>query len=323
MNDHMALRNRALKVGVFYDGGYFTHVTNYYNYVHPHRRRIHIGGLHDLVQHKLAELEGTRPSLAHIIDAHFFRGRFSAKEANEKPNQIFNDRVFDEVLMYNGVQTHYLPVREMRGRKAEKGIDVLMALETYELAMHKRYDVVVLIASDSDHVPLVRKLHALGCKTMLLAWDFEYTDNLSGELVTTRVSRDLWNMASYPLEMCPIIDDGLKEGDPLVLDLFVQKESVRHDDAGMDLFGNADTRTEEPRPEPQLVDEERHTSTVMSKFHSYGFIRYPDNNLFFMQDDLEGVLFGDLQLGDPVEFNVALNNKGQRVAKHIRRALPA
>ena len=33
------------------------------------------------------------------------------------------------------------------GRKKEKGIDVLMALETYELCMLKRYDVVALVAS--------------------------------------------------------------------------------------------------------------------------------------------------------------------------------
>src|SRR4029453_11567616 len=166
----------ALKVGVFYDGSYFTHVSNYYNYVHPQRRRIHIGGLHDFIRQQLARIEGTDPNLCHIIDAHFFRGRFAAREAREKPDQLYYDRVFDEVLMYNGVQAHYLPLRDMAGRKKEKGIDVLMALETYELCMLKRYDVVVLIASDGDHVPLVRKLHALGCKTMLMGWDFEFTD---------------------------------------------------------------------------------------------------------------------------------------------------
>lgn len=172
--------NQALKVGVFYDGSYYTHVSNYYNYVHTHRRRIHIGGLHDYVKHMVAEREGTRPNLCHIIDAHFFRGRFSAREANEKANQLYHDRVFDDVLMYNNVQTHYLPLKDMMGRKKEKGIDVLMALETYELCMLKRYDVVVLVASDGDHVPLVRKLHALGCKTMLLGWDFEFTDSETG-----------------------------------------------------------------------------------------------------------------------------------------------
>ena len=99
----------ARKVGVFYDGSYFSHVSNYYNYVHPHRRRLHIGGLHDFVKHTVAENEGITPNLCHIIDAHFFRGRFSAKDANEKPNQLYYDRVFDDVLMYNGVQSHTCP----------------------------------------------------------------------------------------------------------------------------------------------------------------------------------------------------------------------
>lgn len=304
--DHRSKGNAALKVGVFYDGSYFTHVSNYYNYVHPHRRRLHIGGVHDFIKHTLAEREGTRPSLCHIIDAHFFRGRFSARDANEKPNQLYYDRVFDDVLMYNGVQTHYLPVKDLLGRKREKGIDVLMALETYELCMLKRFDVAVLIASDGDHVPLVRKLHALGCKTMLMGWDFEFTDE-SGEQQTTRTSTDLWNEVSYPLPMHDLIEEGLKEDDEVVRDMFVMRDPSR------DFEGEGD------RPAAALVDEERHRSTIMSLMNGYGFIRYPDNNLFFRHDDLEGLAFEELTVNDEVEFNVAVNHRGQRVAKRITR----
>jgi uncharacterized LabA/DUF88 family protein/cold shock CspA family protein len=298
----------AVKVGVFYDGSYFTHVSNYYNYVHSHRRRLHIGGLHEFVKHMVAEREGTRPSLCHIIDAHFFRGRFTAREANEKPNQLYYDRVFDDVLMYNNVQTHYLPVKDQQGRKREKGVDVLMALETYELCMLKRYDVVALVASDGDHVPLVRKLHALGCKTMLLGWDFEFTDQETGELQTTKTSTDLWNEVSFPLPMHDLIDEGLKEDDEVIRDLFVVRDTVRETDGEV-----AD------RPAPVLVDDERHRSTIMSLMNGYGFIRYPDNNLFFRYDDLQEVTFDQLRVSDEVEFNVAVNNKGQRVARNIIR----
>jgi uncharacterized LabA/DUF88 family protein/cold shock CspA family protein len=305
------LRNRPIKLGVFYDGGYFSHVSNYYNYVHPHRRRLHIGGLHDFIRHMVAEREGTTANLCHIIDAHFFRGRFSAKDANEKTNQLYYDRVFDEVLMYNGVQTHYLPVKDQLGRKREKGIDVLMALETYELCMLKRYDVVALIASDGDHVPLVRKLHALGCKTMLLGWDFEYTDETSGEQQTTRTSTDLWNNVSYPLEMSDLVEEGLQSKDEVVLDMFVTKEVMPRDPSS--------------DPDKPLVsvsnyeDTERHSSQVMSLHNGYGFIRFPENNLFFLHEDLEEVDFATLAVGDMVEFNTAMNSKGQRVAKHIKR----
>ncbi|MCB9164100.1 MAG: NYN domain-containing protein [Flavobacteriales bacterium] len=297
--------NQALKVGVFYDGSYYTHVSNYYNYVHDHRRRIHIGGLHDYVRHMVAEREGTKPNLCHIIDAHFFRGRFSARDANEKPNQLYYDRVFDDVLMYNGVQTHYLPVKDLMGRKREKGIDVLMALETYELCMLKRFDVVALIASDGDHVPLVRKLHALGCKTMLLGWDFEFTDQETGEQQVTRTSTDLWNEVSYPLPMHDLIDEGLKEEDELIMDCFVAR----------------DDRMRDMEDLPADLDpESRHRSTVMSLMNGYGFIRFPDNNLFFLKDDLLDAEFSELRVGDMLEFNVAVNARGQRVAKQIKRA---
>jgi uncharacterized LabA/DUF88 family protein len=301
-------RNPALKVGVFYDGSYFTHVSNYYNYVHPRKRRLHIGGVHEFIKHMISEREGTPPSLCHIIDIHFFRGRFSAKDANEKANQLYYDRVFDDVLMYNGVQTHYLPVKDLMGRKREKGIDVLMALETFELCMHKRYDVVALIASDGDHVPLVRKLHGLGCKTMLLGWDFEYTDETTGELQTTKTSTDLWNAVSYPLEMADLVEEGLRENDEVVQDMFVQKENTPRDlvDPDRPLVSMSD-----------YVDEQRYSGEVMSLHNGYGFIRFPDNNVFFLHDDLEGIEFTELSVGSFLEFNVAFNNRGQRVAKHI------
>ncbi len=300
-------RNPALKVGVFYDGSYFTHVSNYYNYVHSHHRRLHIGGVHEFIKHMVAERESTTPNLCHIIDAHFFRGRFSAKDANEKTNQLYYDRVFDDVLMYNGVQTHYLPVKDLMGRKREKGIDVLMALETYELCMLKRYDVVALICSDGDHVPLVRKLHALGCKTMLLGWDFEYTDETTGELQTTKTSTDLWNTVSYPLEMADLVEEGLREDDEVVRDMFVLKESTPRDMEGeRPLVSVSD-----------YVDDERYTGEVMSLHNGYGFIRFPDNNVFFLHDDLVDVEFSDLSIGSMLEFNVAMNSRGQRVAKNI------
>ena len=303
--------NRSLKVGVFYDGGYFSHVSNYYNYVHPHRRRLHIGGLHDFIKHSVAEREGTTPNLCHVIDAHFFRGRFSAKDANEKPNQLYYDRVFDDVLMWNNVQTHYLPVKDQMGRKREKGIDVLMSLETYELCMLKRYDVVALIASDGDHVPLVRKLHALGCKTMLLGWDFEYTDEQSGEQQTTKTSTDLWNNVSFPMEMSHVVEEGLRNKDEVVEDMFVPPSTSR------------DVVLDGDRPLISMSnyeENERHTSQIMSLHNGYGFIRFPENNLFFLHDDLVDVDFATLALGDLLEFSVAMNNKGQRVAKRVKRA---
>ena len=90
----------------------------------------------------------------------------------EDRDLLYKERVFDDVLVREGVTTHYLPL----SREGEKGIDVWLALEAYELAIYKRYNVVVLVASDGDFLPLVRKLNTLGTRVMILGWDFKYVD---------------------------------------------------------------------------------------------------------------------------------------------------
>ena len=58
---------------------------------------------------------------------------------------------------------------------------------------------------------------------------------------------------------------------------------------------------------------------IRDRHNGYGFIRFPDNNVFFLHDDLEEVDFTELSVGFMLEFNVAMNSRGQRVAKHISR----
>ena len=36
---------RLLRIGVFYDGGFFHHISNYYRYAHPRKQRISVPGI--------------------------------------------------------------------------------------------------------------------------------------------------------------------------------------------------------------------------------------------------------------------------------------
>ena len=138
-------QKKLTRIGVFYDGNYFLHVSNYYAYHHERRGRISIGGLHEFIRHKIAEEEQKDMHLCQIVDAHYFRGRLSAQEASNEGNRLYYDRLFDDILMMEGVTTHYLPVRTtFSGQRQERGIDVWMALEAFELALHKQFDVLVL-----------------------------------------------------------------------------------------------------------------------------------------------------------------------------------
>ena len=206
-----------VKIGVFYDGNFFNHVSNYYSYHHKWKQRVNISGLHAFIRHKVAEGEGVDLRYCQIVDSHYFRGRLSAEEAQTR-NLLYFERLFDHILMSEGVVTHYLPI----SGSGEKGIDVWFALEAFELCVFKRFSVVVLIAVDGDYVPLVRKLNALGVRVMVLGWDFEFTTE-DGKLRETKTSQKLLNEATYPILMNKIIDDKSLIEAELIDNLFVQR----------------------------------------------------------------------------------------------------
>ncbi len=287
------------RIGVFYDGNYFLHVSNYYNYVHPRKRRLSISGLHQFIRHHVAAEEGIDPRHSQIVDAHYFRGRLNAQEASQRGNQLYYERVFDDILMSEGVVTHYLPLKYNMGRKEEKGIDVWLALEAYELSLYKKFSVLVLIGSDGDYAPLVRKLNTLGTKVMILSWDFEYTND-QGNKVVTRTSQDLLEEVSYPVSMHEIIENRMRKNESLVNNLFVPETTIK-------------------REEVAQPDGERKQGAVLSLKNGYGFIQFPPNNLFFHYSDIVNVDFNELQEGHVVEFDIEKNERGYDVATNVEK----
>jgi cold shock CspA family protein len=163
----------------------------------------------------------------------------------------------------------------------------------------KKLDVVVLLAGDGDYVPLVRKLNSLGVKVMVLGWDIEYV-NENNVRIVTRSSQELLEEASYPLSMHSIIEDRAKRNEMLINNLFVSNESRKpvvadHSDIG-----------------------EGKTGEIMSLKNGFGFIKFPPNNVFFHFSNLMDSDFQDLQVGDPVQFDLERGDEGQDVAKNVR-----
>ncbi len=292
------------RIGVFYDGNYFLHVSNFYNYFHERKSRISISGLHHFIRNHVAQQEGTDERLCQIVDAHYFRGRLSANEASQQGNSLYYDRLFDDILSSEGVTTHYLPVKtSIGGIKHEKGIDVWLALEAFELAFYKRFNVLVLIASDGDYVPLIRKLNTLGTRVMVLSWDFEYTND-NGKDLTTRTSQDLLEEVTYPVAMHEIIDNRVRRNEPIINNLFVPPSKQR-------VFEKPTKETSKPNKE--LIGK------IKTLGKGFGFIENPKypGNLFFFFQSLINVDFNDLKVGDNVHFETSKNDKGDDVAINI------
>ena len=287
----------VLRIGIFYDGYYFYKVSNYYKYEHEKKSRISISGLHEFIRNEVANLAGIDIRQCQIIDAHYFKGRSLAKDMGEK---VQSERVFEDILMRENIVSHYLPLR-FAGEGTigqEKGIDVWQALEAYELAIYKHFDILVLIAGDGDYVPLVRKLHTLGTQVMLICWDFSY-HNEHGDMVETRTSRQLLSEVFFPVQMKLKIDENNSE---FIKDLFVPEkpqESVFHFSPAAGGF--ADAGHEKPAESAGEL-----TSTIFSiNPNGYGFIRDENcNNIFFHYSRLTNCEFTDLKPGMEVRYTV-------------------
>jgi uncharacterized LabA/DUF88 family protein/cold shock CspA family protein len=316
------------RIGVFFDGNYFLHVSNFYAYVHERKSRLSISGLHHFIRNHVAQQEGTDERLCQIVDAHYFRGRLSASEASnaQQGNALYYDRVFDDILSKQGVTTHYLPVKTSQsGVRQEKGIDVWLALEAFELAFYKRFNVLVLIASDGDYVPLIRKLNTLGTRVMVLSWDFEYTNDF-GKKMTTRTSQELLEEVTYPVAMHEVIDNRVRKNEPLINGLFVPKSTEKVFTKQKSNFTTT-TPNSQPtmpskivtKPDTQAVTENgRQVSTIKGLKDGFGFIKGTDKDIFFFHSSLVEYEFNDLEVGDKVEFITEKLEDGRLVGKEVK-----
>ena len=306
--------SKLLRIGIFYDGNYFYHVSNYYYHGHPRRSRISVPGLHSLIRTMIAEREHVDENLCRIVDSHYFRGRLNASEANLR-HLLFSERNFDDVLTREGVVAHFLPV----SHGSEKGANISLALEAYEQMVHIGFDVVVLVACDGDYVPLVRKLNVLGARVMVIGWEYSYEDDNGGHRQTMTSGR-LMAEATYGIWMQDIINKQLYPQDKIDA-LFVSGGSPN---AGYSGSENADQENyndddDDFGDDGDRLPPERRYGTVVQLKSGYGFItpEKGDHDFFFLWEDLENCAFDDLQIGEKVEFEVGTNDRGECARKVV------
>jgi cold shock CspA family protein len=309
--------SKLTRIGVFYDGNFFFHVSNYYHYNHERRARISVSGLHAFIRDEVGKCEATDARYCQIVDAHYFRGRLRASEA-ENRDSLFRERVFDDVLVREGITTHYLPL----GPDGEKGIDVWLALEAFELAIFKRFNVIVLVASDGDYLPLIRKLNTIGTRVMVLGWDFRFVDQ-NGNDRETRTAQVLLDEGTYPVMMHQIIDDRARRNDPLINGLFVPRREIPFGGPSSQVNGQGQVALPPPAA-PANAGASSSTSANAGRIKSikggYGYIEPEQSgrDMFFYYLDVVEPDFSELKVGDRVTYSIGKNDKGP-CAKEVRR----
>ncbi|MDX9722845.1 MAG: NYN domain-containing protein [Myxococcota bacterium] len=291
-----------LRIAVMYDGNCFAAISQYYAYHHERRARLSLSALHDFIRERVAACEQVERNRTLLVAAHYFRGRFPiVNDSSADLQRLLNDRRFEDVLVRAGITTHYMPMDE---RQKEKGIDVWLALEAYELALSGRIDVCALIAGDADFLPLVRKLAALGTRVMVLGWDFKYLDGSVER--ETRTSAALLDEVSYPVLMSALIED--RTAKAVVDKLFLPSRNPEERAPS-----NGSLRTVQVRRNGhngRLLGCIQNL-IVRDELQRFGFIT-PDaggENLFFGELDVVGA-FDELCIGDRVSFLLGTNARG-------------
>ncbi|MBH9552117.1 NYN domain-containing protein [Inhella gelatinilytica] len=301
------------RIAVFYDGTYFNKVSNYYLYQHERRARLSLKGIHDFVCAEVARLEGAHLSRCQVVDASYFRARLTAPMAQER-DRLYGERMFEDMLVRADVNLYQQHVTVLAdGSFEERRVDVWMALEAYEAAVLKRYDVVVLLTGDGDFVPLVRKLTGLGTRVMLLGWDFSF--EREGKLHRTQVSHALLERATYPVMMGEVIEQ--RRDEALINGLFF----ARAPEFSPRPAAPQAALTAAPAPTPEELDADERPGVLANWFadKGYGFIRptLGGDNLFFHVSELvEGDAL-DLQPQSAVSYHMVQGDRGP-VAKQVR-----
>lgn len=164
--------SKIYSIGLFIDGNYFVLLDKGLG----NRSRVNIKGLIKFIQKSIADKYDLDPASCIVTETHFFRGRYKAHDARNK-NLLFDDRKFEDRLIENDVIFHYKHVYDLPdGTPHEKGIDVWFALETYELALYRDFDFIVMITGDADYEMLARKIKSLKKPAILLSWHYDAQD---------------------------------------------------------------------------------------------------------------------------------------------------
>lgn len=190
LNQFVNMNTNITSLGLSIDGGYYCKINDG---LYKVGYRLNLEKLSRYIRDCIADKFGLDVSQCLITESHFFRGRFRMPDAKKK-NRLEGDRAFEDTLIENDVVFHYKHIAEMEnGSIKEKGIDVWFALETYELAVYRDFDFVVLITGDADHEMLARKIKALKKQVVLVTWNMAEKDSTSPALkeeVTMHIDLD-------------------------------------------------------------------------------------------------------------------------------------
>lgn len=167
-------------IGLFIDGQYYFRLDKA---LEDQNRHVRLKGLIGFIEKTIAVKYGLDRDSCVVTETHFFRGRLKTNAAKEAKGGLEAERKFEDRLVENDVVLHYKHVYYLPdGKPHEKAIDVWFALETFELALYRDFDFIVMITGDADYEMLARKIKSLKKPAILLSWHYDEQDPTARDL---------------------------------------------------------------------------------------------------------------------------------------------
>ncbi len=191
----MKAQGSICRIGVFYDGSFFSHAQRYLY----HERKVgwlSFQPLHAFLEHFISTKEQGFASYK-VVYAAWHQGLFSSKDATGEQLRFERNRYHD--LLHAGVEPKYLPTSQSQ---REKGTDVALAVDALQTGLDEKIDVAVLVTGDGDFVPLVRTLNKQGIR--VLAVYFDFTDKSGRKCF---INERLLNCCNYSLDISALDKD--------------------------------------------------------------------------------------------------------------------
>ncbi len=134
------------RVAIFIDGANMFHASNYLKLKIDYKKLVEI-------------LRKDR----WLLRAYFYTGIPADRNLPPEIYQQFKKQQnFLNELSNIGIKVKTMPLKRTPEGFIEKGIDILLATDMVSLAFRNAYDTAVLVSGDSDYVPVVEEIQALG-----------------------------------------------------------------------------------------------------------------------------------------------------------------
>jgi len=194
------MSDSKIKASLYIDGNFTVHIHKYL--AKNFGKTINWEAFQDYIKAKISKEEQNKIC---VLNSSFFVGT-GIKTTDSERDFLFNS------MEHAGIIKHATPLKQkVEGGLKEDAVDTnLVFFATQDYYKRENYDYLVLMAGDSDFVPLVKGLSSEGVKTFIIYMDF--TDSELGKTQTAQSllesSEIRENIETLRLER---VDDKIKE----------------------------------------------------------------------------------------------------------------